>query len=256
MTSSLPGAWSLIVDSWNAFIKHWSTTVKYTAWFLLVTAIQQAYLLFPAQSGRGLVVFLSFAISALIGVWVSIRLYQALLALDAGQSVSAKTTAAAMGLVLPLAALGIVQLFATLGGLVLLILPGIYVGVRLSFSQLFLIEEGVKLQGGLMDKVTMTFRAVGAAISQSWDKTKGRFWGVFGRQLAAGILFVIFTIIVGGVAIALVTLLVGGQAKLNTIGQAGVGQFLLSLVNALVQVALVAAMATFQVKLYKAVKKA
>jgi hypothetical protein len=256
MTSSLPGAWSLIVDSWNAFVKHWSTTVQYAAWLVPVAVIQQAYLLFPDQDARNAVMVLGFLVSALMGIWVTVRLYQVILALEGGQAVNAKTTAAAMLLVIPLALLGIVQMFATLGGLVLLILPGIYVGVRLAFSQLFLIEDGVTFQGTFGDKAKTTFRAIGAAISQSWEKTKDRFWPIFGRQLAAGLLFVILTMVVAGVAIAIVTLLVGGGANLDRIGNTPIGDFLLSLVNTLVQVAIISLMMVFQVKLYRALKRA
>lgn len=244
------------MDSWNAFVKHWSTTVKYTAWFVLVAAIQNMYLLFPEDAGRGSMMVCGFLLSGLVGVWVSVRLYQAILALEDGQSVSAKTTATAIALVIPLAVLGIVQMFAVLGGLVLLILPGIYVGVRLAFSQLFLIEGGVKFQGSFSENVLATFRAVGAAISQSWEKTKGIFWPVFGRQLAGAILFLILTLIASAVVVSVVTLLVGGTENLNRLDETAMGAFLLGLANALVQVAFVAVMAVFQVKLYRAVKKA
>jgi hypothetical protein len=62
---------------------------------------------------------------------------------------------------------------ATIGGLILLVIPGIYIGVRLAVSIEALVVEG---------------RRGTQAMSRSWELVGGRWWHAFGTLLVAGLL--------------------------------------------------------------------
>jgi hypothetical protein len=62
---------------------------------------------------------------------------------------------------------------ATVGGLILLVIPGIYIGVRLAVSIEALVIEG---------------RRGTQAMSRSWELVGGHWWHAFGTLLVAGLL--------------------------------------------------------------------
>lgn len=243
MSAPLPRVWSLITDSWNAFVKHWDVTVRYSAWFIPATLLQIAPLLISQFSNP---VFKVIAILAplaglLVMVWASLSLYLAILALEKGEKVTDKTTAAAWALLPALLWIGIMQGVTTLGALILLIIPGIYVGVRLSFSQFGLMDKGLRGRD---------------ALAASWALTKNRFWAIFGRQLAGGALFVLFTVIVMAIATMIVELVAGrGLVAALSDPNNPLSSAVPSFISSIVEAALVPAIAVFQVKLYRALEK-
>ena len=237
MTTSLPGVWNLIKGSWDAFVKHWSLLVKYSAWIVLAVALQEVGALIPAsQAGLQTSVLLIGGIAGVfVTLWASIRLFQVIFSLEDSKAVTEKTTATAMALILPLVLVGILQGLATLGGFILLIIPGIYIGVRLGFSQLLVIDGNKRGR---------------AALVASWNMTKNRFWAIFGRGLAFGVLFVVLIMVASGIAFALI----GSIADLKN-ETSGAGVFAFGIVNGLIQAAFLPLASTFQVKLYNAVKR-
>ena len=62
---------------------------------------------------------------------------------------------------------------ATIGGLILFIIPGIYIGIRLAVSIEALVVEG---------------RRGTQAMGRSWELVGGRWWHAFGTLLVAGLL--------------------------------------------------------------------
>lgn len=240
MTNALPGAWKLIVDSWHAFVKDWNTTVKYSIWMVLVAAIQQIVVFFPEEEASFWVAFgLSLVVGVVLALWVSIRLYQVILSLESGKTVDAKTTASAMTLLLPFLLVAVLEGVSVLGATILFIIPGIYVGVRLAFSKFTLLDQNKRGR---------------AALVESWNLTKNKFWAIFGRQLAAGIVFAVGVMIITAILMVLLSLAMGGGFEGTA--NSNIGAFLLGLVNGLVQAALLPLFAVFQVKLYYALKKA
>jgi hypothetical protein len=241
MTSSLPGAWSLIVDSWNAFLKHWSTTVQYSAWMILVVAHQQIAFFFPEESGMWWIALLIGSIASIaLAVWASIRLYQVVLAIDGGRAVDVKTTATAATLILPFLLVGLLEGLAVFGALLLLVIPGIYVGVRLAFSKFAVLEQGLRGR---------------AALVASWNMTKDKFWAIFGRQLAGGVVFGLGFIVAILVLMMILSLFIGGEAMKDLNDASGPSSFLFGLGNGILQAAIIPLFVMFQVKLYRAVKK-
>jgi hypothetical protein len=78
------------------------------------------------------------------------------------------------------------------GGSLLLLIPGIYLGIRLAF---------------LICAVALEGQGATAGLGYSWNLVKGRWWGVFWAFLALGLIFgipiLILSLIVGGIAAAL-----------------------------------------------------
>ena len=70
----------------------------------------------------------------------------------------------------PTIGLGLLSILIVVGGLILLIIPGIYLAVKLSFTSPRFIEDDL----GVMD-----------AIRASFADVKGRWWNVFGLALMA-----------------------------------------------------------------------
>lgn len=70
--------------------------------------------------------------------------------------------------------LGVLSALIVIGGLILLILPGIYLAVKLAFAPVRWVEDGL----GAVD-----------AIKASFEDVKGRWWNVFGLALMGFLLF-------------------------------------------------------------------
>lgn len=242
MPAPLPRAWSLITDSWNAFVKHWDTTVRYSAWFIPATVLQVMPLMLPNAPVFTVLGLVSAFAGIAVMIWASLSLCLVLLALEKGEKVTEKTTVMAWTLIPSLLLIALLQGIATLGGLILLILPGIYVGVRLSFSQLSLASQNLRGRAALM---------------ASWELTKNRFWAIVGREALAGFLFFLFMLVVMMTSMMIVEL-VGGRAVTIMLSdpENNTGMIVRNIVVSIVQAALIPAIVTFQVKLYLALKKA
>lgn len=86
--------------------------------------------------------------------------------------------------------LGLLSFLIVLGGLILLVIPGIYLAVKLAFAHVRFIEDGL----GPTD-----------AIRASFADVKGRWWSVFGLALMSLLLLVAGALALGvGVFVALV----------------------------------------------------
>lgn len=244
MPSTLTPAGALIKSSWQTFVKTWSTTVRYSAWLLLPSVLTLLEVLIPRQDWAvWTYVAVISVISVAVALWVSVCLYQTILALESGAKVTDRTMQTAWAMILPLVLVGVLQGLATLGAFMLLVLPGIYVGVRLGFSQVALFQKGTRGR---------------AALAESWALTKDRFWAVLWRQLAGGVVFGLVIMIVATAAILLVGYVAGG-AKVTALLQASkpdrFASGLLELVQSLVQAAFIPLLVIFQVKLFKTLEK-
>lgn len=62
---------------------------------------------------------------------------------------------------------------AVVGGLILLVIPGIYIGMRLAVSTQALVVEG---------------RRPTQAMDRSWELVRGHWWHAFGTLIVAGLL--------------------------------------------------------------------
>lgn len=86
--------------------------------------------------------------------------------------------------------LGLLSFLIVLGGLILLVIPGIYLGVRLTFAGQRFVEGGLDARG---------------AIKASFADTRGRWWSVFALALMSILLFLGGILALGvGVFVAMV----------------------------------------------------
>lgn len=245
MPTPLISAGDLIKSSWQTFVKSWETMVRYSAWIILPSLLTLLIVLIPQGQDvmLGTFVALQVAFSLVVALWVSVSLYQVTFALDGGAKVSDQTTKNAWAFILPLLLIGLLQGLAVFGALLLLIIPGIYVGVRLGFSQVTLFSKNLRGR---------------AALADSWALTKDRFWAVLWRQVAGGVVFGLLIMVVS-LAAALIVGTVAGGAKLDALmasqktGTLTGGLF--ELVQSIVQAAFIPLFVIFQVKLYKALDR-
>lgn len=90
--------------------------------------------------------------------------------------------------------LAILIFLITLGGTLLLIIPGIIFGVWFAFSRFVFVDKNI---------------GVKASLSASKALVKGRFWKVFGRLIVFGIFFILIEIVTGIVPFGLGSILTG-----------------------------------------------
>lgn len=198
MPRQLPGVIDLIKDSWTLFTTTWNDSVKISIWFLYFGLVN--FLLFFLQKfSPAATTLLSIPVSLAIGIvayWVGVRLMRAMLQLESGKKIdfSKEESMRTWNLLLPNLWVGILQMLIVLGGTVLFIIPGIYLGVALSFAQLFVIDQGLR-----------GMKALGA----SRDLIKGRWWGTAWRLFATGIIFGLGVSIATGIVFSAMTMIAG-----------------------------------------------
>jgi hypothetical protein len=238
----------LIKETWHTFVKTWDTTVRISAWFLVVGLISVLAVVIPQSVPGYIAIFLADLAGVLISMWASIRLYRAVFAIERNETASSpeESSRQAISLILPLI---IVQLIATLcivGGLIFLVIPGIYIGIRLTFSQLAVIDPKV-------GKKTTD------ALKDSWDLTKGRFWPIFGRIMLGSLCFGILISIIVAVSTLLVGAVAGGNTFLSSMTADSPPPAVtaaLSMIQSIAQAALVPLAPIFQIKLYQSLRAA
>ncbi|MEN9558691.1 MAG: hypothetical protein RL141_1060 [Candidatus Parcubacteria bacterium] len=244
MISPLPKTWSLIKDTWGTFLKTWDTVVWITAWIIPATILQELGVLIPLTNAN-LAMFITVAgglLAFVIVLWTIMRLYQALLALEAGKTTDTKISATTWALLPSFLLVVVLQGLGTLGATALLIVPGIYVGTRLGFSMFGLFTKGTKGR---------------AALLYSWDLTKERFWAIFGRNMAAIALFILLVLVAMTLALFFVIVIGGSSASEILLSDTDPrGSAWGNVIGSLVEAAFIPLIAIFQLKLFRALEKA
>lgn len=133
---------------------------------------------------------------------------------------------------------------ATLGGLILFVLPGIWLSILFSFAIFSLIDE----------------KKLGTqALARSAELVKGRWWKTLWRLLVPSIVIVVITILASIVLTTIVSLFSGGFEE--TIGfltsreLSPTGQGVSAVIDSLVSIAILPLALLYQVKLYTSLKK-
>lgn len=245
-TKQLPGAGALMRDAWTFFITQWNECLKITVWFLYVGLIQFGLSILSSVSPFFALIYVPGEIAvAVLSLWVAVRTIQVILQLEAGKkaSYSKEASSGAWRLILPLLWVGILESLIILGGLVVLIIPGLYFTVVLCFSSLFLIDDDAHGT---------------AALGKSRDLVKGRFWATLWRLFAGGFVFGVGLMIVTGVLFALLTL-IAGPSHLLALNDANelspLAQGTIDLFQSIIQAAVVPLFLGYQIKLYRALRK-
>ncbi|MGD1003701.1 MAG: hypothetical protein ABR884_03980 [Minisyncoccia bacterium] len=185
---SLRSIGSLFSDSWDLYKERWQVLVEIVLLPTLVVALGYIllYLGFPFSILGGLIVFIGYIIFVFSMLPVIFSLHH-----TAGVDASYKAT---IGWFWPFVWVTILEILAVMGGSIMLIIPGIWLGVALMLMMyVFVIEH----------------RRGVDALRQSKDYIKGYWWAVLGRVLLLGLIFLAATIIIE----IPVTIIVGNAAR-------------------------------------------
>lgn len=273
MPKSLPNHWQLISESWKLYLETWNESIRVSIWFLYIGLIHfTVYLavkLNPYAVYPGIIV----AVGVLaLASWTIIRLFETGLRLDEGKKIelSQEAMKRSWKSVLPLLWIGLLQMLVILGasiplvawqylapkylvGLItdgvylfmqyVLILPPLYVVVRLSFAQLIAVDQRKR---GL------------EALAVSNELVSGRWMEIFSRQATAAIIIGGGIWIVLSLLFAILGALVGPEKFVLMSDPSTADPLLLGvmqLIEGIVQAAVMPLILIFVVKLYKSLKR-
>lgn len=200
MNKSLIGAGELLRTTWDEFKSHWRFHLDVSIrLFAAMTISSLAGIFFFSETAMGssgkMIVGALLILGALIlNAHTTIVAFAAYIKRDRGESVTTLNNDTGWRLFLPNIVIAILQFLAIFGGFILLIIPGIWLSVRLLFSNLVLIDE---------DK-----RGV-AALKRSSELVKGYWWDVFLLNLVAGLVFGLLMVVTGMLIGFLVAIIAG-----------------------------------------------
>ena len=238
----LPGAGQLISDTWKFFTSTWNTSVKTSSLLIYVgLAYFVGGLLMRVNENLGVLSAVISLGGSVFTVWISTRVILTVLKLEAGQQPMSKEEESkkAWGLFWSLLWVGLLTGLVVFGASLLFILPGIYFGVALYFSQLILIDQGTK-----------GTQALGA----SRALVRGRWWATFWRLLAGGLVFGLLVGVVMAVVLGGLSMIIGASSMSNSSGDPLVVG-ILQLIQMVIVAAFMPLLSGFQVKVYRALQK-
>lgn len=195
VTKSLISISELLEKSWSHVQTHSSVLMKRSSWFIILALASFllhviAYAL--PESISPILRLLDGIVIQLIGTtWVTLRITQALLSQETGNARIDKPSRRLLASYL------LVTIFvglATLGGSIVFLFPGIWLGVALSFAPFFLIEDD---------------RRGTQALAASADLVKGRWWATFVRLALPSFVILCLFFLVNNLLNGLVSLIAG-----------------------------------------------
>lgn len=243
MPQLLPSSLDLLKDSWRLYITTWNESLKISIWFLYFGLIAFVLSIIEKFSPSASTLF-EIPVSLAIGIvayWVGVRLIQGMLCLEAGKKIdfSKEESRRAWNLVLPTLWVAILQTLVVIGGFMLFIFPGVFFVIALSFSQMIVIDQGVR---GMQ------------AIKASRDLVKGRWsqtaWRLFVTSFALGLAVMVVTAL-GFVALMLIAGLAESIAKQPDPLFTGTQ----SLFSSIIQAAILPLFIGLHVKIYRALQR-
>lgn len=247
MNTQLPSTMDLLGDSWKQFKETWNESTKVSMWLLYVSLVSFGLALIEKLApGIRQWFFLVDIAVAVVGVWVGIRITQAMLEIEAGKKPDLSTEAqkGAWKFFWPLLWVGLLQGIIVLGGLILLIVPGIYLGVALSFSQFYLLTENKR---GL------------ASLAASRALVKGRWWATWWRLFAGNIVMGFCIALLVGIAMVAVGLLTGPTNFIASLRDPSMADPLINGIQGLIQgmasAAFMPLTVLYTVKIFRALEK-
>jgi hypothetical protein len=172
---SLHSIGSLFRDSWDLYKERWQVLVEIVLLPTLIVVLGYVlfYLGFPFSILGGLIVFIGYIIFVFSMLPLIFSLHH-----TAGVDASYKAT---IGWFWAFVWVTILELLAVMGASIMLIVPGIWLGVALMLMiYVFVIEHRRGID----------------ALRQSKDYIKGYWWAVLGRVLLLGLIFLAATIII------------------------------------------------------------
>ncbi len=168
---------SLFGDAWKFYKERWSVLVEIVLLPTLVVVLGVTIIGLNlgslARAVGGLIVFVGWVAFIYVVLPVIYSIHNA-----TGVDASYKAT---IGWFWPYVWVVILELFAVMGASVMLIIPGIWLGVALSFAGYLFVIEG---------------RRGVDALRQSKDYVKGYWWAVVGRTLLLALIYIVAAIVI------------------------------------------------------------
>lgn len=258
----------LIKETWQSFLKTWDTTVRYSAWYIAISALSAtvAYLK-GGQAGTQFIGAILQVIAMLASLYLSVRIYQVIFSIEDKKplaNTSSNKIWKIVGQMLISIVLISVPVILSMGIIAVAIMVGsssligitissilvlafiitlIYaIAVRLSFAQAHIID---KTEGVLN------------AYKYSWKITKNKFWAIFGRTLLAGLIFGLLVVALSITAIIIVSLVSGvdiASAMSKPIPSPAISS-MTELIQGIIMAAILPLFYIFKIKLYRDVEK-
>jgi hypothetical protein len=182
-------------NSWRTFGANWTTFMIIAA---IPTVVSLALALAIEDEVRIVTALISGIVSILVWILSTMALTMAAHKTSDGQAIGVwESYNLSLGLFWRYIWTGILYFLIVLGGMFLLIIPGIIWGIRYIFAPYLVIMEGI---GGRK------------ALSRSRNITEGRLGGVFVRELVVGLLFFLVITIPLTLLIFLIGVVLGNPA--------------------------------------------
>ncbi|MDO8584196.1 MAG: hypothetical protein Q7R83_03400 [bacterium] len=188
----------LIVNTWEDYKKYWNGALSIGVWYLVGPAIYFFLSLIAryAPSFQETAVMLGAAFTVVLFLWTTIRLTHWLLFSVLKRPVAKNNYRLAAMWLLPFLWAMILINVATVGGVILFVLPGIWLLVAFKFWPYLLLETDVRGTQAL---------AASAAL------VKHRWWATFWRLLLPQLLFVLILTCAAGFMMSIVGIIAGAS---------------------------------------------
>lgn len=205
MKSPLISVSALIRSSWDRFLTNWKLHLEISVRFFLAMTLNvialYAFLNSKTTTYTELIIGIILLIASfLVSTHTTIGAFDAIFKGETEKAPSTVSNAIGYKLFLPYLLVSILVFCAVIGGATLLVLPGIWLAVRLMFAPYVVIEEG---------KTGMD------ALTRSADLVDGRWWSLLWRLIASSVVFVLIMTLCGTIIFALITLLSGRALVIN-----------------------------------------
>lgn len=195
MSTPLIAIETLLGDGFRLYARHLRQYLGITLWLLLIPIFSFLAMFFMSSYKEILFFRVPFALLSYlaliaVSVWTSIRLYRATLLFSQGSSLPAHDAKSGWAFFWAYLWIGILTVCATLGGFILLVIPGIWIGTAIAFAPFLLLDKNLRGTQSLSESIALV---------------KSRWWAVFGRQILVGL--VGFSLYMG---IGIISSLIGG----------------------------------------------
>ena len=242
---------TLLRAGWQEYLAHWNQTTRLTVWLLVVPVVQLLIVLgLPgsALSEGSWAILLLNIVHVLVTFWVITRVVKWYLAESHGDTKHLHDARSALESLPSLTWVMVLKGLAVAGGLLLAVVPGIWLSVLLDFAYVANLEDGKKGQ---------------LALQHSASLVKGRWFPVFGRMAVYTLLFLIAAMVIQYILTLIVSGISGlslGSVDWNQLADPAVAKYVmttdatLNVVAAVSQAIILPLLFTWQIRLYKDLK--
>ena len=195
-THKLPGVFPLLRDAIGLYRAHWDIFLGYAGWLFLPLILSlAAFLAFESETAQLVHAGFSQLLLILLISWLHILVILLVPLLNKDQPIPFhRIGKQAVALLIPYLITTLVVEFFELTGLILLIIPGLYIGTILAFAPIITVRKGL----GLIESIKAS-----AALS------KGRVLAILGRLLG-GALVLGLVLLISWIGIEIARTLIAG----------------------------------------------